>query len=92
MKSTLSKYVSSGVKVVINAIIFYAKVHKKSDLMRDTYVTDIPPPPLTPLSSPEPVGLKLTVWSSAVKAHSTLTVLSVSCIITGFSWITTWFT
>ncbi len=39
------------------------------------YVTEMPPP-----SSLEPaVGLKETVWSSAVKAHSTRTVLSVSC-------------
>jgi hypothetical protein len=42
------------------------------------YVTEMPPP-----SSLEPaVGLKETVWSSAVKAHSTRTVLSVSCVRT----------
>ena len=57
-----------------------------------TYVTEIPPPPLSNLPSPDPVGLKDTVWSSAVKAHSTRTVLSESCMITGFSWMTTWFT
>ena len=40
-----------------------------------THVTDMPPPS----SRPPAVGLKETVWSSAVKAHSTRTVLSVSC-------------
>ena len=32
-----------------------------------------------PSSLPPAVGLKLTVWSSAVNTHSILTVLSVSC-------------
>ena len=70
----------------------------------DTHVTEIPPPS----SLPPAVGLKLTVWSSAVKTHSILTVLSVSwkyfnnleknkqkcftCMITGFAWMTTWLT
>ena len=50
-----------------------------------TYVTLIPPLPPSCLPSGPAVGLNETVWSSAVKAHSTLTVLSVSCMITGFS-------
>ena len=60
--------------------------------MKFNYVTLSPPLSSRPSPVSPPVGLKLTVWSSAVKAHSTLTVLSVSCIMTGFSWMTTWLT
>ena len=61
--------------MVIRSLISRIRRRKPGKrICNSTHVTEMPPP-----SSLLPaVGLKLTVWSSAAKTHSILTVLSVS--------------
>lgn len=61
---------------------------QRNCLFPTTYETLMPPPSWSRV----PLGAYDTVWSLASNEHSTRTVLSVSCIMTGFCWITTWLT